>query len=315
MSIMKNYYNISTNTSLDDGGGAKNNIISSQKAVKTYVDSKDASSLYTINGYDAIYVYGSKDVEQYLNDNYSQPLFNLYSFVSLKPLTFQCSPYEWSESDPDGYQYADVLVNVIFPDNGKLTKTISFYRNDEALGVSLEDINSYVDTGLTLDYSFEFEAKGYVNIGKQGCFIDAFYDTTTRTSLRVLGVSNKVQHMWPSSNEFAYNVTNIDVTKPFTYIQKHNIITMRQNGVVFTKNISNATQYGTYNTPIIILNSSANSYTYGNCVLFHAIIRDSSGTVLRHFKPNYVDNTLCLVDIVNNNVYMPNQGAFLPVYV
>lgn len=226
-------------------------------------------------------------------------------------MRFVCGSYQWSELQPDDHYYAEVPVRILFPDDSELTKTVLFIRS-ESIGVKLSSQSNYIDTGLTLDYSYEFEARGYALNG-QAVLVDAFANTSNRTTLRILGTSNKIQFMWPANNEYTYSDTGIDFTKPFTYIQKYNSLTLTQDATTYTANIGNSKSSGTGSGPIRILNSAAGGFGYG--VLYYAIIRDSNGNVLRHFKPQYIENNeLVLVDIANDNtVYRPNHNELLPV--
>lgn len=272
------------------------------------------ANLFELNLPDSIYINRAIDVQQYLNDNYSSPLANLYQYASLKPLRFVCDEYHWGELQPDDHHYAEVTVHVLFPDNSELTKTILFSRSDSIIGVRLSSTGAYIDTGLTLDFSYEFEARGYV-LNSQAVLIDAFASTSARTALRILGSSNKVQFMWPNNNEYTYATTGIDFSRLFTYIQKYNSLTLTQDATTYTASISNSTASGTDSAKVLLLNSSANSFSYGNGVIYYAIIRDSNGNVLRHFKPQYTeDNELVLVDVAHDNtVYRPSWGELLPV--
>lgn len=262
---------------------------------------------------DSVYIKSATDVQQYLNDNYSSPLTNLYQCASLKPLRFVCDSYQWGELQSDEHYYAEVPVHVLFPDNSELVKTVLFSRS-ESIGVKLSSVAGYIDTGLTLNYSYEFEAQGYAS-GGQAVFIDAFASTGIRTALRILGSSNKAQFMWPANSEYTYSTTGIDFAESFTYVQKYNSLTLTQGATTYTATISNSTSSGTNSAKIFLLNSAANSYSYGNGVLYYAIIRDSNGNVLRHFKPYYIENNeLVLIDVANDNtVYRPNEGELLPV--
>ncbi len=272
------------------------------------------ANLFELNLPDSINVKNIVDVQQYLNDNFSLPQVNLYQYASLKPLRFVCGEYQWGELQADGYCYAEVPVRVLFPDNSELAKTIVFGRAEAVLGVKLSSTAGYIDTGLSLDYSYEFEAQGYALSG-QAVFVDAFANTSIRTTLRILGTSNKIQFMWPSNNEYTFSETRIKVTEPFTYIQKSNSLILTQGLTTYTANISNSTPSGTNYAKILLLNSAANTFGFGNGVLYYAIIRDSNGNELRHFKPQYIENNeLVLVDVANDNtVYRPYNCTLLPV--
>ena len=272
------------------------------------------ANLFEVSLPDYIFINGATDVQKYLNDNYSSPLL-LYQAASLKPLSFVCGSYQWGDLQSDGIYYAEVPVHVVFPDNSELTKTVLFGRSDEYLGVKLSSAASYIDTGLTLDYSYEFEARGNTQSNSQAVLIDCFGSLNVRTTLRILGSLNKVQFMWPNNNEYTYSSTGIDFTKPFTYIQKYNSLILTQGQTTDREIITDSKSSGTGNVKILLLNSTSNSYSYGNGVLYNAIIRDSNGNVLRHFKPQYIENNeLVLVDVANDNtVYRPNTGTLLPV--
>lgn len=121
--------------------------------------------------------------------------------------------------------------------------------------------------------------------------------------------------MWPNNNEYTSSGTRIDFTKPFTYIQKYNSLRLTQGQTTDLETIINSKSSGTGSVKILLLNSTSNSYSYGNGVLYYAIIRDGEGNVLRHFKPHYTENNeLVLVDTANDNtVYRPSSGELLPV--
>lgn len=251
------------------------------------------------------------DIQEFLNDTLPlEPILDEAGFISLKPLTVTVGDYQWSEPDEFGYARAAAGVTITYPDGSTVTQTLNFYRLAEGkLPVKLSNVSSYINTGLNMDYSYQFEGECYVSPNTQGVLIDSFVETGARTSLRMLGSSRKFQHMWPSNKEFTN--TGIDFNKPFNFIVNAENLEIRQGNVVFTTTITGSRTSGTVMNPVILMNSAVD-YTFGNTILLNAKIKDSNGNVLRNFVAEYVNNELVLVDKANNDtIYRPVNGTLV----
>lgn len=180
------------------------------------------------------------------------------------------------------YEAIAVNVNITFKDGSSINiNRMGFYKTTEENlgseyiyvplknGVKIQRTNSsvpaYVDTGLTKNGNYAFEASGYTTNGKVSVLVGSYDSNTDRTTARLLGTSNKLQSMWSANNEITNTESGIDFNLSFEYEQKANSISI--NG--YTKTFTNHNTSQTTNTPIYLFNESATG-DYDNGVLIYA---------------------------------------------
>ena len=258
---------------------------------------------------------GEADIAAFLNATLNTAVRQqMYHLATLKPLTVTVGAYEWSDRDASYTRRAAADVHINFPDGSRLTAPgVTFTRADYSglLLVRLGTPTSCIDTGLTQDYSYEFRVQGCVPSSNQGVLVGAFTSTTDRTELRLLGSSNKAQHMWYANNVIDSAVSKINYRNLFFYTQNGDGITFAQGATTYNQTYANTQKSGAGAAKICLLNNSdGGNYGYGH--LASAEIRDGAGTVLRHFEPRYVEGELVMVDTANGNqIYRPNTGGLV----
>lgn len=254
------------------------------------------------------------DIEEFLAGRLNlNPSSGLYSVVRHKPLTLSVGPYAWSEPDAYHLRTADADVGVVFPDGSRLTKPVRFTTFDTSGILLLKgEGGAYIDTGLTLDYSYEFRAEGCAPPDKAGVLIGAYTANTERTTLRVLGASNKAQCMWPGNQEAASTTSGINYRVPFSYAQNATGTTFRQGAKIYTRDYA-GTAEGLGSAPILLFNEQ-HPGNYGNGMLAWAEIRDGGGNVLRRFEPRNVEGEWVMADTANGGqIYRPAVGRLVEV--
>lgn len=171
---------------------------------------------------------------------------------------------------------------------------------------------AYIDTGLTLDGSYTFEATGYTLEGKQSVLVGAFTSTSLRTTLRMLGVKHSLQASWPYNNEMGYDLTGISCREMFTYRISASSLYLQQGNLIFAKSLDKSSNTQQSSAPILLFNETPNG-DFNNGVLSEAKIWDSRNALLRHFQAYrlYEGNEYVMVDRANNDkIYRPVKGSF-----
>lgn len=273
---------------------------------------------HTISGIAASYDTGTEpDIAAYLTGQLNLSGVSPYSggVVQIKPLTITVGDYTWTEPDSGYIRRAIADVSVRFPDGSCLTRHgVVFSRYDDS-GVVLvrgETGAEYIDTGLTMNYGYEFRAEGCAILGNQAVLLGAFASTSERTTLRLLGAGNKVQHMWPGLGEATSAASGIDFRRLFAYVQNSTGATLTQGETTYTVSRS-GTSSGTGTAKILLFNEAAGG-SYGHGILSWAEIRDNNGNVLRHFEPRKFGDEWVLVDTAHDNqVYRPASGKLIEV--
>lgn len=253
---------------------------------------------------------GFDDIQLFLEETLALDTYlSITEFLKIKTLSVSVGDYQWSEPT-GGIVSTNADVTITFPDGSSVTENVNFFRYaQQSVPVCLSEPMAFVDTGLTFDYSYEFEGKCSLQQGKQGVLIDSYLSNSERTSLRMLSGSQKFQAMWPNNKELTN--TGIDFSTPFTFIIKSSSVTIRQGAIDYHQELT-GTHAGKLSQNIILLNSAANSYSFSGAIMHYAIIRDSEGNVLRHFIPSYVNNELVIIDIANDNtIYRPSLGVLI----
>lgn len=266
----------------------------------------------------------TSNLAAYLTNLLLPPANNYSGYIDrqwLPPVlpTITVSDHTWSEPDSEYRRTTTADIIVTFPDGSSLRKTGVTFTNyhkpsGRVYGVQLSNVASYIDTGLTLDYSYEFRAKGYTTSGSMSVLVGASASTSARTTMRLLGSANKVQAMWPGNVEITTGTSGINCREAFEYVQNARGITMTQGATTYEHAYS-GTANGTDSAKIILLNDMTNTNNSGYGVFIEAEIRDGDGTVLRHFEPWWMEEEgLVIIDTANNNQsYRPVNGSLVEV--
>ena len=249
----------------------------------------------------------------------------IYSVARPKGLVVTVGEHTWTTPDADHTRTTTADVTVTFPDGSSLTKagvTFSNYTRPNAraaaaclAGTPSGDVRSNmgIDTGLTLDYGYEFRVTGYTPGTYSSALLGALVNTSTRTTFRLLGGSNYAQHMWPSNKEL--RGTGINFRAMCSYVQNKDGATITQGETVY-EYPSAGTQSGTNDAKIILFNETLGEGQNYNGVLVEAEIRDGAGNVLRHFEPWWIDGELVIIDTANSNqIYRPVSGGLAEVAI
>lgn len=253
------------------------------------------------------------------------------SGISWKRPTIIVPTIQWSDTVDENYNLsANVEVAVLFSDNSAVKKTVTFRKPGPGKLVAIMTTDgAYVDTGLTMDYSYRFKAKGHTQGGTLSVLIGAYSSNATRTTLRMLGGSQKFQSMWPNNRELTGATAGMNLSKVLEYDQNGSRLIVSQDGRDYTFTYTNNTS-GTADIPILLMSEETNSTTYNNGVLYYAEIYDGNDVLLRQFMPFKLSNGDIVVvdvagltaqqiyDIVQNGtsaeygsrVYYPVTGSF-----
>lgn len=238
--------------------------------------------------------------------------------ATTKPAIVTVSDYAWTGPTADYRQTATADVIVTFPDGSSLTaRGVRFISDYSAPGrvyaARLADGAGPIDTGLTMDYSYTFAAAGCVPEGLTGVLLGAYTSNSERTTLRILGGSNKVQAMWPGVYEIQSTGLNtgLNVREMFSYRLGGGSVEVTQpERFSGEHNDSNWQTIGAGSEKIYLFNESE-SGTFRNGILREARIYDKDGNVLRFFQPVMLDGgEIVIVDVANNyQVYRPTVGT------
>lgn len=276
------------------------------------------ASWHTLSGIAASYNTGTEtDIAAYLTGQLNLSGTSPYSggVVQIKPLALTVGDYTWTEPDSGYIRRATADVSICFPDGSRLTRpgvVFTCYDDSGVVLVRGETGAEYIDTGLIMDYGYEFRAEGCATLGNQAVLLGAFASTSERTTLRLLGASNKVQHMWPGLVEATSAASGIDCRRLFSYVQNSTGATLTQGETTYTVSRS-GTSSGTGTAKILLFNESVGG-SYGHGILSWAEIRDNTGNVLRHFEPRKLGDEWVLVDTAHDNqVYRPTSGTLIEV--
>ncbi|MBR0128286.1 MAG: hypothetical protein IJM09_00555 [Neisseriaceae bacterium] len=182
-------------------------------------------------------------------------------------------------------------------------------------GVKLVGAKS-IDTGLTMDGENFFHYKGcLMSTQNQGMVVGAYQSNTARTTLKMLGQSQKFQSQWADNMELENSKVSIpyDFTKPITIWQRPNqTIIVQQldpdNPETYSENIITNSGYRGRDddTKIYLFNQTQNG-DYNHCVLFFVEIATATGTVL--FKPMIKRN----IKTGEETLIMTKNGEEIPL--
>ena len=184
--------------------------------------------------------------------------------------------------------------------------------NGRVFACSLETTSAHIDTGLTMDYGYKFRAVGRTPEGLASVLLGAYTSNSERTTLRMMGGGNAIQHMWPGNTQLAYADTGITPREIFEYVQDKDGVTITQGELTHTATVA-GTQSGTGAAAIHLLQES-NDTTRGNGILREAQIWDADGALLRDFHPWYLNGEVVMLDEANDNqIYRPSAGGLVEV--
>ena len=171
------------------------------------------------------------------------------------------------------------------------------------------DGSSYIDTGITLDSKYTFEAEGLVPSGKSGSFIDGFGSTSSRQGLLFNNTSsNRFAYYWFGVGNTFVNLadTGIDMSNRFKVVQNKNGVTLTQGENILSKTYSGTS--GTSTATINLLRQVQNSYA-GYTRLYNAKIKEGD-TVLHNYVPvtRKSDGVIGVYD-TKENKFFTNSGS------
>ena len=191
--------------------------------------------------------------------------------------------------------YKTTLANikVKFGDESCLSDFVSvckFLGKGRRVFAATASGGAYIDTGLKMNGAYTFAATGWTRQNNQSVLIGAYETNTSRTTLRILGSSNKLQTMWSANQEYNNSASQFDFNKEFFYMQK-------ANNLYFTQGEANYTLTGTTHTitqnneniPILLFNETPTA-TYNNGVIKRATIRDENMQILQDFLPYEIED-------------------------
>lgn len=185
-------------------------------------------------------------------------------------------------------------------------------QNGQVFACELETKSAYIDTGLTQDYSYKFRAVGRTPEGLASVLLGAYTANDDRTTMRLMGGGNSFQHMWPGLTQITFDNTGLTPREIFEYTQDKDGVIITQNGQTHTATVA-GTQSGVGAAAIHLLQESGGT-SRGNGILREAQIWDANGTLLRDFRPWYLDGEIVIVDVANGNqIYRPSSGGLLEV--
>ena len=171
------------------------------------------------------------------------------------------------------------------------------------------DGSSYIDTGISLDSKYTFEAEGLIPSGKSGSFIDGFLSTSSRQGLLFNNTSsNRFAYYWFGvGNTFVSLAdTGINMSNKFKVVQDKNGVTLTQGANTLSTAYSGTT--GSNTATINLLRQVQNSYA-GYARIYSAKIKEGN-TVVHDFIPviRKSDNVAGVYDTVENK-FLTNSGS------
>ena len=330
-----------TNTSWDP-----DNIVSGRAATEDQLKlaakyANPMSSMYMDDGKAlTYYVDEGEEVQTYLDRILNaQGGSSVYPGLAAKTVTYSTSDYTWTGiPDNDGNESTTPdALKVTFPDNSTLEKhNVTFKRHysvpDRVYAASLGNGARYVDTGLTMNYRYTFVATCRAPQGQQGVPVGAFASTSERTTIRILGGSDKMNLCWSNLVErTAASITcNAIGTGDFSFRRMCTIVASGQNepkyidyrisGSTGNNEGCSASDWGIYMSnqpgenfpPIYLFNEQPNDQ-YRYIVLREVMIYDENYTLIRMYQPAKINNEIVIVEALTGNILRPNAGTLVEV--
>lgn len=321
-----------TNTSWD-----RDNIVSGRAATEDQLKAATTpmASWFAPNFQNEYYLGDDTDIAAFASSNFGKPSSSLWNTVRALPLDVTVGPYQWDGPNNDGRGQALVNVSLTFPDGSVLTKeNVKFTNNysveNRVYAVRLGEGATFVDTGLTLNFGYCFEATGYIEEGIQGTLIGAYSSNSLRTTIRILGGANKAQLCWPNITELPAANIGCDGDPTFSYRRMCKIVVSGRyaRGKSYNWFIEGRGEVGQYcgdvgtnanwqgsgtdSAKIYLLNEQPNN-TYRNAILREAKIYDGSDILIRQFQGANINGEIVIVDAVTGNIYRPDAGTLVEV--
>ena len=236
----------------------------------------------------------------------------------------------WSTIDPET-GLASMTTNVIitYGDGSKLTAPMTFTSSlplADAAGLLWAARFSggfdssatgygqkgYIDTGLTMNASYKFEAQGYVPYisSPMGVIIGAQKSTSLRTTLKIMTGSNKAQVQWYSQSELTASTAQVSFRKMFTYTQSAAGLTVGDGVNSYTLTNANwRTDFSDASTPILLFDetttgsSASTTKGFRNAVIRYAKIYDADDNLLRYLRPAAISSgEYVFIDLANTTL-------------
>lgn len=277
------------------------------KIIKEYIDlnsgaSSAFASMFELGLSDTYHINTDSDATNTVSSALNLTGFNSAigtSGVQWKTPTVIIPDISWSDTVDDNYDFtASCNVRVRFGDAGVVSKTVTFKKPGPGKLYAVKPSNgAIIDTGIAANYAYKYHVKGHTQQGNQCVLADAFVDTSSRATVRILGGSNKGQIMWPSNKEVTNATSGINFNKMFEMTVGANTCVLTQGGSVYNAPLSGHTASGTIDTNILLLGSSVSGYNNG--VMCFAEILDGSNNTLAYFAPYILESG----EIVMVNTY------------
>lgn len=320
-----------TNTTWDPTG-----VVSGRAATEDQLKAATSTmaSWYTLANLRDEYVVNNVDFDVFLANLGRPATYSGWGIVQNVPLQVTAEDSTWYGPDADGYGYTTTNVIVTFPDGSSLVKeNVTFKKNfeveDRVYAVRLGEGATFVDTGLTLNFAYRFDVKGYIEEGIQGSLMGAYTSNSVRTTIRVLGGSNKAQLCWPNIVEVPAANMPCDGDSTFSYRRMCRIVVSgRAIGYNYKWHITgtgdvgqecsgsganaNWQATGTDSAKIYLLNEQANS-SYRNAILREARIYDENDVLIRMFQGAKRNGEVVIVDAISGDIYRPDAGTLVEV--
>ena len=295
------------------------------------------SELFEINMADEYYVQNQSDAPNIIANaiNINGFTGNIgTSGIAWKKPTVSVPTISWGDTVDNDYNIVGTgTVQVAFGNAGAISKTVTFKKPGEGklYACKMSDTTSRIDTGIAGNYAYRFHVKGHTIGSSMAVLADAFVDSTNRTTARLLGSSNKLQHMWYSNKEQQPETSVLNLKKMFEMTHGGNYLYATQGNQVLNPTITGQTTSGSVGANITLMGSNASGY--GNSVLSFAEILDGSGNTIAYFSPYKIQggevvmvNTAGLTaqqiyDIVQNGdgaengnrIFRPTNGTLIEV--
>ena len=147
-----------------------------------------------------------------------------------------------------------------------------------------------IETGYTMNGEYEFIVKGHTTAQGKGCLIGAYQANNARTTMNLLGESEKLQGQWAANKELT-KTQAIELGLPENYIHTLQTYKINKNGVFIKQGedwlqlVENSGYSGTGDHPFIYLLGDRQDHTAHYGVLYYAEILDENKNTLAVFEP------------------------------
>ena len=147
-----------------------------------------------------------------------------------------------------------------------------------------------IDTGYTMHGEFEFIVKGHTTTAGKGCLIGAYQANNARTTMQLLGESQKLQGQWAANRELTLEQA-VELGLPENYIYTPQTYKINKNGVFIKQGedwlqlVENSGYSGVGDSPYIYLLGDRYDHTAYHGVLYYAEILDEYKNTWAVFEP------------------------------